>query len=88
MNTFLQLETCYITAIDTLMQQASKRPNTGDEFDRWIHNNSKKIGTEAKRLMTRYIVDVTSDPAWHKKFACQDFCVKDVESWKKYCAIL
>jgi hypothetical protein len=84
MNEFLELESCLLAAIDNLISKGSKRPQHADELRAWIHSNSKKIGTEAKRLMTRYLVDVTSDPVWYEKFSSAGYRPDQVENWKKY----
>lgn len=84
MNTFLELETCLIAAIDNLLPKTSKRPKNEDELREWMHKNSKKIGTEAKRLATRYLIDVTSDPTWYEKFSSPGYAPEQVQDWKKY----
>jgi len=84
MNTFLELDTCLIAAIDNLMTKTSKRPENENELRDWIHNNSKKIGIEAKRLMTRYIIDVTADPIWYENTSSPGYRPEHVQYWKKY----
>lgn len=84
MNEFLELESCLLAAIDNCISKTSKRPQNSDELSTWIHNNSKKIGTEAKRLMTRYLLDVTSDPVWYEKFYSAGYRPDQVQIWKKY----
>jgi len=84
MNEFLELDTCLLASMEHLFSKASKRPQNEDELREWIHKNSKKIGIEAKRLMTRYIIDVTSDPVWYENLSSPGFAPEHVHHWKKY----
>ncbi len=84
MNEFLELESCLLAAMEHLFSKTSKRPQNEGELTAWMHKNSKKVGTEAKRLMTRYIIDMTSDPVWYEKFSSAGYRPDQVQDWKKY----
>lgn len=86
MNLFLDFETCLIVAIDTVLCSTLKKPNNEEEFKTWMQHNSKKIGTEAKRLATRYILDITSDNVWYENFYSNEpkYSVESIQNWKKY----
>jgi len=82
MNEFLELESCLLAAIDNCISKTPKRPQNSNELREWIQKNSKKIGIEAKRLMTRYLIYVTSEPVWYEKFSSAGYSPEHVKYWK------